>query len=218
MFGPSRQRLRGRNCTVKDADLSGKLQCYHFSVSRAGYVLTGGRSSRMGREKALLPLSGGTLGEKVARAVQGAAGSAVLVGNPDLAGTIGFPGIPDLYPGEGPLGGILTALRHTSADWNLITACDMPELTHEFLSTLLAEAARTGAAVLMPCPQGGLPEPLCAVYHHSARGPAEAAFSNGIRKITSAFDGLNVVHLAVPEVKWFQNVNTPGDWAGYAAG
>src|SRR6266566_1160042 len=97
----------------------------------------------MGRDKARLPYRGGTLAEWVARQVELAAQSATLVGNP--VGNPELGGIPDLYPGEGPLGGILTALHHSAAEWNLIVACDMPEITPGFLCGLLAEAQRTNA-------------------------------------------------------------------------
>lgn len=194
-----------------------KSQCYHFCVERAGYVLTGGRSSRMGRDKALLPFRGGTLGGAVARAVAAAAGSAVLVGNPALGETLGYPAIPDLYPGEGPLGGILTALGHTMADWNLIVACDMPGLSGGFLAGLLDAAERAGAGVLMPAGPCGLPEPLCAVYHGSVRPAIGAAFRRGIRKVAAALDEAGAITLPVLELAPFHNVNTPEDWAGYAA-
>ena len=202
----------------KDADLTGKPQCYHFSVNRAGYVMTGGRSSRMGRDKALLRFHGRPLVETVARAVEDAAGSAVLVGNPALSEFLSYPVIPDLYPGEGPLGGILTGLRHTAAHWNLVAACDMPELTSAFLAHLLDAAADSDADVLMPIGRGGQPEPLCAVYRLSARDPIQAAFDAGVRKVTAALAGLRICHLTVPDFKPFQNVNTPEDWAVYAAG
>lgn len=180
--------------------------------------MAGGRSSRMGRDKALLRFRGMPLAEAVARAVEGAAGSAVLVGNPTLATSLSYPVIPDLYPGEGPLGGILTALHHTAAEWNLVAACDMPELTSAFLARLLDAAAESDAEVLMPLGRGGLPEPLCAVYRLSARDQVQAAFDAGARKVTAALAGLRTFHLAVPDLKQFQNVNTPEDWAVYAAG
>jgi len=75
-------------------------------VTRAGYVLVGGRSSRMGRDKALLPFRGEPLACSVARQVELAAGSVVMVGDPDLYGSLRYPVIPDAFPGEGPLSGI----------------------------------------------------------------------------------------------------------------
>ena len=180
-------------------------------MKRAGYVLVGGRSSRMGRDKARLPYRGGALAEWVARAVKTAADSVTLVGNPELGG------IPDLYPGEGPLGGILTALHHTPADWNLIVACDMPEVSAAFLRKLLTAAESSGADALLPSGPGGTPEPLCAVYRGRAMAAMEAHFLRGVRKVTSALEGVPTLCLSVPELAPFQNVNTPEDWAGYAA-
>jgi len=170
----------------------------------------------MGRDKASLPFRGGTLADAVSHAVREAAGSAVFVGNPPL-------GIPDLFPGEGPLGGILTALHHSEAEWNLIVACDMPEITADVLRQLLdrAEAATGGRAAgcdaLLPCHEGK-PEPLCAVYRLGARDTMERHFNSGVRKVTAALDGLTVVRLEIAEVRAFQNVNTPRDWMEYGAG
>jgi len=185
-------------------------------VSRAGYVLTGGRSSRMGRDKALLPFRGTTLAGHVARQVSRAAGSAVFVGNPQSYEQLGFPVIPDVYPGEGPLGGILTALSHTAAEWNLIAACDMPGISREFLRSLLIAAKAFEADALIPVnPVSGLAEPLCAVYRREARGPIEAAFGRGVRKVIDALhsDRLRLVGIKPSVVASFQNVNTPEEWA-----
>jgi molybdopterin-guanine dinucleotide biosynthesis protein A len=189
-------------------------------VTRSGYVLVGGRSSRMGRDKARLPYRGGTLAEWVARAVELAARSATFVGN--AVGNPELGGIPDLYPGEGPLGGILTALHHslrqTGADWNLIVACDMPGVSAAFLRKLLAAAEASGADALLPAGPSGKLEPLCAVYHRRALHPMELHFASGVRKVTAALKGVPTVYLSVSEPMPFQNVNTPEDWAGYAAG
>jgi molybdopterin-guanine dinucleotide biosynthesis protein A len=184
---------------------------------RAGYVLVGGRSSRMGRDKALLPFRGGTLARAVAREVELAAGSVLLVGNPGRYGSIGYPIVPDVYPGEGPLGGILTVLQHTRADWNLVVACDMPEVKAPFLRELLDAAEELELDALLPAGPSGLPEPLCAVYHRSSRQLLYRAFSDGVRKISAALEGLRTALYPVTESEHFQNVNTPEDWAGYAS-
>jgi molybdenum cofactor guanylyltransferase len=186
-------------------------------VSRAGYVLVGGRSSRMGRDKALLPFRGGVLVESVAREVASAAGDAILVGDSDRYGAFGYTVIPDHYPGEGPLGGILTALCHTTAEWNLVVACDMPALSAEFLGRILEAAEQSAADALVPTGPGGLPEPLCAAYHRRLRAALESAFERGERKVMGALASLPVVMWPMAELAPFQNVNTPEDWAGYVA-
>ncbi len=180
-------------------------------------MLAGGRSARMGRDKALLPFRGGVLAASIASAVAQAAGTAVLVGNPALGERTGYPAIPDRFPGEGPLGGILTALAHSRAEWNLIVACDMPALDAPFLRKLLDAAEAAGADVLLPRGPSGRPEPLCAVYRLSALPPLEVAFASGARKITAALAGLRAAPYDVTEMTPLQNVNTPEDWSPYAA-
>jgi molybdopterin-guanine dinucleotide biosynthesis protein A len=165
----------------------------------------------MGRDKARLPFRGGDLVSAVAAAVARAAGNVTLVGHPQL------PAIPDRYPGQGPLGAILTALHHTSADWNLIVACDMPEVSSSFLGELLARALRSLADVVLPCGPDALPQPLCAVYHRRSLAALEEQFARGVRQVTAALAGLAVERFAVAELFLFQNVNTPQDWAAYAA-
>ena len=164
----------------------------------------------MGRDKARLPFRGSDLVSVVAGAVAQATGNVSLIGHPEL------PAIPDRYPGEGPLGGILTALHHTSSDWNLIVACDMPEVCPGFLVALLARAERSQADVLLPHGPDRLPQPLCAVYHRRALPALEEHFSRGVRKVTAALEGLAVERLFVVESSIFQNVNTPEDWVAYA--
>ena len=186
-------------------------------MSYAGYVLAGGRSSRMGCDKALLPFRGGSLVESVARAVALAAGSAVLVGHPRRYQHLGYPAIADLYPGAGPLGAILTVFDHTSADWNLVVACDMPELSGEFLRLLIhAAGGRPVGDAVVPVGPSGRPEPLCAVYHRRARPVLERALGRGVRSVIAALEELPATLVSVPELTPFQNVNTPEDWADYA--
>jgi molybdenum cofactor guanylyltransferase len=169
----------------------------------------------MGRDKARLPFRGVSLVEAVAREVEKAAGSAILVGSREAIPS--RISIPDLHPGEGPLGGILTALHHSNAAWNLVVACDMPEIAAGFLTLLLDHAAHSSAAALVPAGPSGMPEPLCAVYHQSCRAALDHAFARGVRKVMDALADVATVRLPVPEALYFQNVNTPDDWSGYAA-
>jgi molybdenum cofactor guanylyltransferase len=180
-------------------------------------VLVGGRSSRMKRDKALLPFRGVPLAQWIAATVAEASGSATLIGPPELYSGLGFPVISDLYPGEGPLGGILTALRHSQTAWNLITACDMPELDTRLLARLLDAAERAGVDVLLPITPDGRAQPLCAVYHSNCISALGFAFSTGIRAVSCALGALRVLRLPIEELSPFQNVNTPEDWAAYAS-
>ena len=114
----------------------------------------------MGRDKALLQIANTTLIESIAGRVHRATGSVTLVAPPGRYAHLGIPTIPDLVEGCGPLGGILTALTHTQADWNLIVACDMPDVTTELFVELLEAAEHTDSLVLVPSVEGGF-EPLC---------------------------------------------------------
>ena len=188
-----------------------------FHCESGGVPAGGGPEHPDGPGQSRSALSGKPSAEFVARFVDSEAGSAVLVGDPALHSEFGHQVVADLYPGEGPLGGILTALDHTRADWNLVVACDMPGLTAGFLSRILDAAVQSGRAASMPAGPSGRPEPLCAVYNRRARPEIDAAFRRGERKITAALAGLGVEILAVAEVAEFQNVNTPEDWADYVA-
>jgi len=163
----------------------------------------------MGRDKARLPFRGADLVSAVASAVALAAGSATLIGHPVL------PSVPDRYPGQGPLGGILTALYHSTSDCCLVVACDMPEIDAAFLVRLVERASQVTGTVILPYGPDGMPQPLCAVYPRSALAVMDGHFAAGVRKVTDAFAGVVVEPLRVAELSIFQNVNTPEDWAAY---
>jgi molybdenum cofactor guanylyltransferase len=182
-------------------------------MRRAGFVLVGGKSSRMGRDKALLPYRGATLVQHVASCVLAAAGSATLVGHPERYHTLGLPLIPDLSEGRGPLSGIEAALRFSNAEWNLVVACDMPRITVDALRAILDEAERSGADCLMPLSAGDRPEPLCAAYRRTCLPAISKALTEGILKVRAALERTNVMYWKAPEGAFFDNLNTPAEWA-----
>jgi molybdenum cofactor guanylyltransferase len=197
----------------------------------AGYVLAGGKSTRMGRDKALLQLGGRTGGrtmvQRVAEAVEQSAGNATLIGDPAKYGRLGYPVIPDLRQGCGPLAGIESALTHSTCEWNLILACDLANSGTEFLKSLCLQALNLQApnpGTLNPdeafdclVPQGpdGRLQPLCAMYRRVCLAPISRALDQGVRRVTDAVTGLRVFVRTVGDLAPFQNLNTPEDWNRY---
>jgi molybdenum cofactor guanylyltransferase len=184
----------------------------------AGFVLAGGRSSRMGSDKALLPFKGITLVEHVAAQVYQIAGNVTLVGDPERYSNLSYPVIRDIYPARGPLSGIHTALAASQEEWNLIVACDMPEVTAEFLTRMIRRAERGKADAVIPAGPSGLPEPLCAAYSRRAFDVIARALERDIRKVMDGLIGLEIDLWRVPDSRQFHNLNTAAEWAGYCHG
>lgn len=181
-----------------------------------GFVLVGGRSSRMGRDKALLPFEGRTLAGRVAGIVQEAAGTATLIGDPNRYQGLGFNVVADVVPGCGPMGGLYTALGVTHTDWNLIVACDMPGIDAGALGRLLAHIPTTGAGVVAPVTDSGEAEPLCAVYHRDCLVQVRLAIQEKRFKMKDLLPQLEPCRMIAgiaPE--HFANVNTPEEWSAY---
>ena len=176
-----------------------------------GFVLAGGRSSRMGRDKALLPLDGSTLLEQVAARVRAAAGSVTLIGPPERYSSLGLPVAADLIEDCGPIGGVYTALKISSAPWNLIVACDMPAVTTGFLAGLLEAARGADADCLVPETDRGL-HPLCAVYHRRAVTALQHAIRHKSFKMHDLLRSLRTVAWPVDDPSLLENVNTLVEW------
>jgi molybdopterin-guanine dinucleotide biosynthesis protein A len=184
----------------------------------AGFVLAGGQSSRMGQDKALLLFKGRTLLEHVAGEVGGAAGNVTLVGKPSRYTNLGYPVIEDIFPACGPLSGIHAALTHSTAEWNLVVACDMPEVTAAFLGMIIERAAAGTADAVLPAGPSELPEPLCAAYHRRSLEAIAGALTSGVRKVTDGLRGLDIDIWRVADSRYFHNLNTPQEWTCYSNG
>lgn len=182
------------------------------TLAHAGFVLVGGLSSRMGRDKALLPLDGSTMVEHIAARVLAAAGSVTLIGPPERYRRLGYPVIADRVTGLGPLGGVFTALAVTQVDWNLIVACDMPGLTADFLADLLEAADAADADCVVPQTSFGL-QPLCAVYHRRCAIAAESAIHRKSLKMHDFISDLRAIAWPVSNPLHVANVNTPEEWS-----
>jgi molybdopterin-guanine dinucleotide biosynthesis protein A len=188
-----------------------------------GYVLVGGASSRFGRDKAFVELGGQPMyARMVALLAKAGVRRTHLIGDPNKYGNLGISHIPDLWPGQGPLGGIVTALHYNEAvdetDHNLIVSCDMPFLTPDWIAHLLDHARRGGAQITLAQSAQGL-EPLCSVWHTEIAFAVKKLFHGGVRKVAEALKPFTVEVL--DETHWkrfdtagrlFWNMNTEQDY------
>lgn len=183
-------------------------------MEAAGFVLAGGGSTRMGRDKALLPYRGRTLVEVIASAVQNATGSAIIVGNPDRYAYTGFPVCADHIVGCGPIGGLFTALSITAMDWNLVVACDMPMLSPAMLRSLLERAFESPAACVVAAGPDGKRHALCAVYHRRCLPAVDRAIRASRLKMGELLVDLDAVSVALDPAA-LANVNTWDEWLDF---
>jgi molybdopterin-guanine dinucleotide biosynthesis protein A len=184
--------------------------------TRMGFVLAGGKSSRMGVDKAFLQFGGQALLDRALSVVAAVCERVMTVGDP-----IKFakyePVVTDIFPGCGPLAGIHTALAHSSAELNLMLAVDMPFVSTELLAFLFKIADEDDAIITVPRVGKGL-QPLCAVYRPAFRATADQALRAGNYKIEAAFSGVSIRVVEESELtaagfsqRNFFNVNTPQD-------
>jgi molybdenum cofactor guanylyltransferase len=132
--------------------------------------------------------------------------------------SLGLRLIGDDWPGAGPLGGIATALRASSAVWSLVVACDLPYLTREWLEYLCARAFASEADAVMAINAGGT-EPLCAMYHKRSEAVIRLVLERGTRKVKDGIKSICVETIEPSEWKafdseglLFKNMNSPADY------
>src|SRR5215471_15241665 len=141
------------------------------TIDVTAFVLAGGKSSRMGSDKAFVRLGEANLLSRALR-IAGTVTSAVrIVGDAKKFESFGQV-VEDVYPDRGPLGGIHAALSSTATRWNLMLAVDLPFVRTELLSYLISQARESDVIVTVPQVDGGL-QPLCAVYQRAFLDAAE---------------------------------------------
>lgn len=186
-----------------------------MSVSAA--IMAGGKSRRMGQDKAWIELDGEPLIRRVANVLAQVADEVIVVANDPRYQTLGLRVVPDRYPEGGALGGIATGVSAATFDRVLVAACDMPFLLAEVWRVLLDH--RYEADVVIP-KIGGELETLHALYTKACVAPMERALAAGKMRVISFFDEVRVqpieereLRIADPTLRSFTNVNTPEELA-----
>ena len=182
-----------------------------------GFILVGGRSSRMGRDKARLVLGEKSFVERISGALSRITTRTSLVGA-SASYSLQIASVPDIFAEWGALGGLHAALANCKADWCAVVACDLPFVTAELFSRLAS--LREDFDAVVPIQEDGRQQPLCALYRTDAclarseelikageRRPL--ALLNAVRTRRAAFNEL----ADLPGAKlFFMNINTPEDY------
>lgn len=210
-FGFSGRKLKSaHNCST--------IQNPKSKMEVTGFITAGGRSSRMGRDKAWLRLGASTMIERVIAALKPVTRSLAIIANSREYETLGLPVFRDTYEGIGPLEAIRTALANSPTRHVLLAGCDLPFVTSELFSFLIGLAGDHQAVV--PRGADGRLEPLCALYTTDALADLIQLIERGERKVSHLFDLIPTRFVDFQELNhlegsslFFENINTPEEFS-----
>jgi molybdopterin-guanine dinucleotide biosynthesis protein A len=182
-----------------------------------GFVTAGGRSSRMGRDKAWLELGGRSMIELVIEQLRSITTEIGIIASGKEYERLGCSLFSDEKTSIGPLEAIRTALTNARASLIVLVACDLPFVKSELFAELIRRTSNYDAVV--PVGPDGRLEPLCAVYSTRALKAATELIEGGERKVNLLFDRVPTSFVAFEELQklegsdsFFTNVNTPEDY------
>ena len=185
-------------------------------------LLAGGKSSRMGRDKAFIPLAGKPIIERILErtADLGQAETILITNRPKAYAHLGLPMFQDILPEKGALGGIYTAIARSAHPYTLTLACDMPFVNPHLLRYMLAlRDAIDGTPwdVIVPRVYGH-PQGLHAIYAQTCLRPIRMQLETGNLRVIDFYDVMRVRYLTHAEYApldprglSFFNINTPED-------
>ena len=183
----------------------------------SAFILAGGKSTRMGTDKAFALLSGRTLLARTLDAARSLTSNIYIVGDPAKYAPFAAV-VEDIFPGCGPLGGIHAALRSSSTDLNIVLAVDTPFVSLALQQFLVTHARNSPASLVTVARATDGLQPLCAVYRREFADPAEEALRAGRYKIDALFDPSSTQIIGQEELETagfssliFRNLNTPDE-------
>lgn len=197
------------------------LPCIMTGVSSIGvFVLAGGRSTRMGTDKALLILDGKTLLERALSIARELSDCVKIVVAGNRYSDFGFAVVEDEFPECGPLGGIHAALGASDRELNIVLSVDTPLVSTDFLRYLVQRATSKPDAIVTVTKAAGGVQGTCAVYRRPFRAVAERQLKRARYKLTEAYTLVRVEYVEEDEMRgagfdpaMFANLNTPEEFS-----
>lgn len=182
-----------------------------------GFILAGGKSSRMGTDKARLRLGALSFTEKIAAALDTISATVRIVGGQEASGV--WEVVPDTHMEWGALGGLHAALKACRTEWAAVVACDLPFVTGQLFARLAS--LRENFAAVVPVQADGRVQPLCALYRREpCLRHVEELIAGGERRPRALLERVEARRVFPAELAdleaadlFFINVNTPEDYA-----
>ena len=177
-----------------------------------GIVLAGGKSTRMGTDKAFLELNGKPFITYILETVQRCTEDVFVVSTNQKLDELGVTRFPDSVPGLGPVGGIYTGLLHFKTEFNLVVACDTPFLNQDTIHCLIEGIDEKHDAFIVQCE--GIQMPLISIYRKSCLPFFTQAVDEkklGLQKLLTTMQTKTIL-LPKSHSKSVMNINTPSDF------
>jgi len=182
-----------------------------------GLILAGGKSSRMGSDKALLEQDGETQLSRAVALLAEHVDRVFVSTRADQAGDAErgkFEQIVDRYEDIGPIAGILSAMdSNKEVSW-LVLACDLPNIDDATIAYLMEQCSAEHHVTAYASSHDGLPEPLCAIYRPQSRAVIDSFVEQGVICPRKMLINSDTHLLAQPNPEALHNVNSPEDLAG----
>lgn len=183
-------------------------------IPLSGYVFAGGKSLRMGTDKALLTIDNQPILLRMINLINPFCDFVAISGQNENYSVFKLEMVPDVYSDCGPISGIYSCLQHSKTDWNLILSVDVPFVTDEFVKCLISNIDECDCVV--PKHTFGI-EPLVALYHKKALPVVGDKIRKGDYKLMNLLDALDTKLLdstdfLIENPGLFHNLNNPEDY------
>lgn len=176
-----------------------------------GIILAGGKSSRMGSDKALILFKNQTFLEHVIHALKPLVDNILIVSNNPEHGEFNYERIPDAIPDAGPMAGLHAGLTHSKTENNLVLSCDVPLIQTSVLEMIIANNEEAKDVIQLE--DQGKSLPLVALYKMRTAPHFISLLNQGERRLRVAVNGLNVKSISVTktQLQYVRNINTISD-------
>lgn len=177
-------------------------------------ILAGGKSLRMNGNKALLPVSGVRLIEKITNMIENYFNEIIISSNSrEIFDFLPYEVVIDEKSNQGPMMGILSCLKVSSNDVNFVIACDIPEINFSFIEKMMPYTDNFD--IVVPISGENQFEPLFAFYNKNLISSMEKLLNQGVRKISELFQKCRTKYIPLEKNRWYYNLNSKKDYDKY---